>query len=72
MKTEMLTIDDVLARIEAAVEAAGSAKALCDEWDVAQSYLSDVRAGKRAPGPSILVHLGLAAEQVYIPAEKAS
>jgi len=72
MRITQMSAAEVLEKVEAAVEAAGSAKALAERWDVSQPYLSDVRAGKRAPGPSILVHLGLAAEQVYIPAEKAS
>lgn len=67
-----MTQNEVIQRIESAVEAAGSARALAEAWGVSQPYLSDVRAGKRAPGPAILVHLGLTAEQVYIPAEKAS
>jgi hypothetical protein len=72
VKTEMLTIDDVLAQIEVAVEAAGSAKALADKWGVVQSYLSDVRAKRRLPGPSIVACLGLRSEQVYWPVEKSA
>jgi hypothetical protein len=56
---------ELLVRIEAAVEAAGSAKALAESWGVSQPYLSDVRAGKRAPGPSILRQMGLSADTVY-------
>ena len=62
----------VLARIEAAVNAAGTAKTLALAWGVSQPYLSDVRAGKRAPGPKILRHLGLTAEMNYSRSQDAT
>jgi hypothetical protein len=57
-----LTVEQVLARIEIAVKAAGSAKAVAADWRVSEAYLSDVRAGTRLPGPSILSNLGLEAD----------
>ncbi len=63
-----LTVEQVLARIESAVKAAGSAKALAHDWGVSEAYLSDVRGGKRMPGPSILYKLGLEADSPrYVP-----
>jgi hypothetical protein len=60
------TATQMLAKVEAAVKAAGTAKALAEEWRVSQAYLSDVRAGKREPGPAILDRLGLSATTQYI------
>lgn len=50
-----------------------SAKALAEELGVSPAYLSDVYAGNRDPGPSILEHLGLEKQEipsVYVPASE--
>jgi hypothetical protein len=65
-KNKAMTKADVLAKIEAAVRAAGTAQALAERWAVSPSYLSDVRAGKRDPGPAILAHLGLSSIMNYV------
>jgi hypothetical protein len=65
MSKQTITTADVLKRVEAAVEEAGTAKALAAQWAISPVYLSDVRAGKRAPGPAILASLGLSASTVY-------
>lgn len=46
-------------------EVCGSQKDLAIALNVSQQYLSDVMAGKRAPGVLILTPLGLVAEIVY-------
>jgi hypothetical protein len=60
-----MTKAQVLDKIEAAIRDAGSAQALALAWDIAPSYLSDVRAGKREIGPAILGKMGLSATTVY-------
>jgi hypothetical protein len=64
-REQTMTKAQVLDRIEAAIKSAGSAQALADDWKVSASYLSDVRAGKRQPGPSILSKMGLTATPTY-------
>lgn len=72
MKLNMMTRAEVLERIESEVRKAGSAKNLAAAWSISAPYLSDVRKGVRAPGPSILVRLGLEAETQYAPREKSA
>ena len=54
-----LTEDDVRAMVKALVVKAGSMRAMAIEWGLSPAYISDVLAGKRGPGPSILGPLGL-------------
>jgi hypothetical protein len=61
-----MTKKQVLARIEAEITTAGSARALAALWKVSPSYLSDVRRGNRQPGLAILERLGLAADTRYL------
>lgn len=61
----MLTEQEVMDRLRAAVAAAGSQKAYADSIGVSQSYLSDVLVGNRAPGEKILTALGLEAVTMY-------
>jgi hypothetical protein len=65
MSKGTITKADVLARIEDAILRAGTAQRLAEEWEVSAAYISDVRAGKREPGPKILERLGLTAETRY-------
>ena len=60
-----MTKPQLLAHVEAAIRQAGSAKNLADQWGVSPAYISDVRAGKREPGPAILRNLGLSATTSY-------
>jgi len=46
-----------------------TAKELASELGITPQYLSDVFAGKRELGPSILDGLGLESETIYIPKE---
>lgn len=61
----MLTEQEVMARLRAAVAAAGSQKAYAEQIGVSQTYLSDVLTGNRAPGEKILTSLGLEAVAMY-------
>lgn len=61
----MLTEQDVLDRLRAAVLAAGSQKAYAEHIGVSQTYLSDVLTGNRAPGEKILTALNLEAIIMY-------
>ena len=61
----MLTEQDVMDRLRAAVAAAGSQKAYAEQIGVSQSYLSDVLVGNRTPGEKILVALNLEAVMMY-------
>lgn len=54
-----MTEAQVRERIETEVRRAGTARALAHQWGVAEAYLSDVRAGRRPPGPKITAGLGL-------------
>ena len=60
-----MTKTQLLNRIEAAIKQAGSAKNLASQWDLSAAYLSDVRNGRREPGPAILRNLGLSATTSY-------
>lgn len=61
----MLTEQDVLDRLRAAVQAAGSQRAYAEQIGVSQTYLSDVLTGNRAPGEKILNALSLEAVVMY-------
>ena len=54
-----ITKPDVLAALRKAVEDAGSARAYAEQVGLSRSYLSDVLAGRREPGPKVLAALGL-------------
>lgn len=61
----MLTEQDVIDRLRAAVLVAGSQKAYAEQAGVSQTYLSDVLTGNRAPGEKILTALNLEAIIMY-------
>ena len=60
-----MTKTQLLNRVEAAIRQAGSAKNLADQWGVSPAYISDVRRGRRDPGPAVLRNLGLSATTSY-------
>ena len=64
---------EVRAAINTAIECAASLRALAASWGISPAYLSDVRTGRRAPGDSILKHLGLkrVVTVEYLPSEAA-
>ncbi len=55
----MLTEQDIIARLRAAVTQAGSQKAFADLHHISEQYLSDVVRGRREPGRKILDVLGV-------------
>lgn len=61
----MLTEQEVIERLRAAAQIAGSQKAYAEQIGVSQTYLSDVLTGNRAPGEKILTALNLEAVIVY-------
>ena len=58
---------DALARLEAAINAVGSASAWAASAGVSPAYVSDVRLGRGAPGRAILGALGLERRVSYAP-----
>lgn len=54
-----MTADEVREVVGRLARQAGSLRALARSWGVSAAYLSDVLAGNRTPGPSILKRLGL-------------
>lgn len=60
-----LTAADVRERLRAACKAAGSQAAWAGRNKVTAAYVSDVLAGRRDPGESILRGLGLVRVTIY-------
>lgn len=54
----MITHDELVALIRAAVKEAGSQRALARQWSVAPAYVTDLLRGLRDPGPKILEAMG--------------
>lgn len=61
-----MTADDVIAKLRAAIEEAGSAKSWAAANGFSDAYVSDVLKGNRRPGDRILLALGLSAETIYV------
>jgi DNA-binding transcriptional regulator YdaS (Cro superfamily) len=61
----MLTEQDFIDRLRAAIVAAGSQKAYAEHIGVSESYLSDVLRGNRAPGEKIVTALNLEVITMY-------
>jgi DNA-binding transcriptional regulator YdaS (Cro superfamily) len=61
----MITEQQVVSQLRAAASAAGSQRAYAESIGVSEAYLSDVLAGRRAPGPKVLAALGLEAVILY-------
>lgn len=53
----------MLGRLESAIDDAGGVRALARRWGVSAGYVSQVRLGRRQPGPRILLRLGLRCER---------
>lgn len=65
MKRKEITIDNVLAKIQAAVSAVGSQRQYAKQIGVSTAYLNDVLNRKREPGEKILHPLGLRKVVIY-------
>jgi hypothetical protein len=63
----MLTDDDVRSLLRQAVEAAGSQRQWATVAKVSPVYVSDVLAGRKAPGSKILAALKLERVVLYRP-----
>lgn len=59
-------LDSVLLALQFHADKAGSLRALARQWKVSAAYLSDVKNRRRAPGPSILKHLGYTAKHKWV------
>ncbi|ACS39424.1 hypothetical protein [Methylorubrum extorquens] len=57
--------------LEDAIRHAGSARAFATAKGLSHGYVSDVRAGRREPGPAVLAALGLEKRVSYVPTEGA-
>jgi transcriptional regulator with XRE-family HTH domain len=55
----MLSEQDILGRLRAAVRAAGSQQAFAEQHHISAQYLSDVLRGRREAGVKILDALGI-------------
>ena len=62
---------EALRRLDECIEQAGSARAWAQSVRLSESYVCDVRAGRRAPGAGMLLALGLVRVVSYAPAPVA-
>ena len=60
-----MTDEQVRKLLDEAVRKAGSQVAAAARLGISDAYLSDLRRGKRQPGPKVLAALGLARRDVY-------
>lgn len=60
-------VDDPRRLLTLAVEKAGSARAFAGQSGISEQYVCDVRAGRRAAGPAMLLALGLVRVVTYVP-----
>lgn len=58
-KGNMMTESDVAKLIEIEIARAGSVRALAREWKLSPCMISDIRNGRRGPGPKVLKQLGM-------------
>lgn len=73
MRRRPISQPDVLNRIRAACVAAGGQARFARSCGVGSPYLSEVLAGDKPPGPSVLAALGLRKVErppVYVPIER--
>lgn len=59
LRRRILTRDEVLARLESAIEAHGGLRRFCRRHALGESYISNVRSGRRSPPDNLLRVLGL-------------
>lgn len=60
-----------LQALESAIGREGTAQAWARSAGLSPQYVADVRLGRRAPGPAILLALGLVRVVTYAPATEA-
>jgi len=64
------TQDDVVKFLRSEIDRIGSQAAFSRYWHISQSYISEVLAGTRDPGPAILTVFKLAQRKLFVPVEK--
>jgi hypothetical protein len=62
--------EDVVKFLAAEIDRLGSQAAFSRAWHVSQSYVSEVLAGTRDPGPAILTVFKLAQRKLFVPVEE--
>ena len=60
-----MTDEQVRKLLDEAVRKAGSQQSAAARLGISDAYLSDLRRGKRAPGPKVLKALGLTRRDSY-------
>lgn len=60
----------IIERLTAEAQAAGSQKALAAAIGISAPYLNDILLGKRAPGSKVLDWMGLEKRTVYVKVQK--
>lgn len=65
-KAHMAILGDIDVDFLAALEEAGGVRRLAALWGLSPAYISDVRRGRRAYGPSILKRLGYRATRKVV------
>lgn len=70
-RTMRRPMGEALRRLDECVEKSGSARAWARSVGLSESYVCDVRAGRRAPGAGLLLALGLVRVVSYEPAPGA-
>lgn len=61
----MLTQEDVITRLRAAIDDAGSQASFAEKHGISLQYVNDVVRGRREPGQKILDALGIERVVVY-------
>ena len=64
MKT-YYTLDEIVKKVQDAVEKAGTQTALARQLDIGNPYLSEICRGTRRPGPKVLRLFDMEAVTVY-------
>lgn len=59
----MMTLNEFRSYFKRRIDRAGGVRRLAQQLGVSSAYVSDVRHGRRDPGPSILRPLGLRMER---------
>lgn len=68
----MLNEQDMMERLRAVIQTAGSQKAFAVTHKLSQQYISDVLSGRRGVGPRILRAIGLEQVVLYRPLNVAT
>jgi hypothetical protein len=64
LRRRILTRDEVLARLESAIEAHGGLRRFCRRHALGEANISNVRSARRSPPDAVLKLLGLEKQEV--------